>query len=137
MIRRVTFVHMNAITRFFFIYLGFLLIIGSGFWLYNQNVDPQYTHPNGWIAFSIFAVVTGLVHFFLLRASQKDPKAFVKGFMAATSIKIFVYLGFLVIFILFSRQNAVVFIAEFAIFYFVFTVFEVSLLYGSVNKKKE
>lgn len=126
---------MSTITRFFLIYTGFLLIIGSGFWLYNQNVDPQYTHKFGWVAFGIFAGITGLVHLFLLKAAQKDPKSFVKGFMAATTIKIFLYLGFLVIFILFARQNAAVFIGEFAAFYFVFTVFEVSLLYGSVNKK--
>lgn len=127
---------MNAITRFFLIYLGFLLITGGAFHLYNQSVDPQYTHTHGWVAFGIFAGVTGLIHLFLLRAAQKDPKAFVKGFMAATTIKIFVYLGFLVVFILFMRKNATVFIAEFAIFYFVFTVFEVSLLYGSVKPKK-
>jgi hypothetical protein len=125
----------NAITRFFLIYLGFLLIIGGAFHLYNQNVDPQYTHKHGWIAFGIFAAVTALVHLFLLRAAQKDPKAFVRGFMGATTLKIFVYLGFLVVFVLFSRENAAVFISEFAVFYFVFTAFEVSLLYGSVNKK--
>jgi uncharacterized membrane protein HdeD (DUF308 family) len=127
---------MSAINRFFLIYVGFLLITGGGFHIYNQSVDPQYTHKFGWVAFGIFAGITGLVHLFLLRAAQKDPKSFIKGFMAATTIKIFLYLGFLVIFILFSRQNAAVFIGEFAAFYFIFTVFEVSLLYGSVNKKK-
>ncbi len=127
---------MNLITRFLLVYIGFLLIFGSGFWFYNQSVDPQYTHPRGWIAFAVFATVTGLVHLFLLRAAQKDPKAFVKGFMAASAIKIFVYLGFLVLFVLFMRVNAVVFIAEFAVFYFVFTIFEVSLLYSSLRPKK-
>lgn len=120
---------MNTIARFLLIYLGFLLIAGAGFWFYNQSVDPQYTHPKGWISFGVFAAVTGVVHTFLLRAAQKDPKSFVKGFMAANTIKIFIYLGFLVIFVLFMKSNAVVFISEFAVFYFVFTAFEVSLLY--------
>ena len=128
---------MNPIVRFLLIYFGFLLIAGAGFWFYNQTVDPQYTHPNGWISFGIFALVTGLVHLFLLRAAQKDPKAFVKGFMAANTIKVFVYLGFLVIFVLFMRTNAVVFISEFAIFYFVFTAFEVSLLYRYLRPAKK
>jgi hypothetical protein len=127
---------MSALARFLLIYIGFLLIVGSGFWLYNQSVDLQYTHPRGWVAFAVFAAVTGLVHLFLLRAAQKDPKAFIKGFMAASAIKIFVYLGFLVIFVLFMRVNAVVFIAEFAAFYFIFTIFEVSLLYSSLRPKK-
>lgn len=127
---------MNTITRFILIYLGFLLIAGGAFHLYNQNVDPQYTHKHGWLSFGVFATVTGLVHLFLLRAAQKDPKAFVKGFMAANTIKIFVYLGFLVLFVLFMKSNAVVFIAQFAIFYFVFTVFEVSLLYRYLRPEK-
>lgn len=127
---------MSPITRFLLIYIGFLLIVGSGFWFYNQSVDIQYTHKAGWFAFGFFAIVTGLVHLFLLRAAQKDPKAFIKGFMASSAIKIFIYLGFLVIFVLFMRENAVVFIAEFAIFYFVFTIFEVSLLYSSLRPKK-
>lgn len=127
---------MNPFTRFFITYAVFLIIVGGAFWLYNQSVDIQYTHPRGWVAFSVFALVTGIIHLFLLRAAQKDPKAFVKGFMAASAIKIFVYLGFLIVFVLFSRKNAAAFIAEFAAFYFIFTVFEVSLLYGTVRPKK-
>ena len=127
---------MNPIARFLIAYLIFLVIIGTGFWLYNQNVDPQYTHPRGWISFGLFAVVTGVVHVAILRAAQKDPKSFVRGFMAANTIKIFVYLGFLVVFVLFSRLNAAVFIGEFAAFYFIFTAFEVSLLYRYLRPKK-
>lgn len=127
---------MNPILRFLLIYIGFLLIAGAGFWFYNQNVDPQYTHPKGWISFAIFATVTGIIHIFLLRAAQKDPKSFVKGFMAANTVKIFIYLGFLVIFVLFMKTNATVFISEFAVFYFVFTAFEVSLLYQYLRPKK-
>lgn len=126
---------MNPINRFLIFYLGFLLVAGSGFWFYNQSVDPQYTHPYGWVSFGVFAFVTGLVHIVILRAALKDPKSFVRGFMGANTIKIFIYLGFLVVFVLFSRANAVVFIAEFAIFYFVFTVFEVSLLYRYLRPK--
>lgn len=127
---------MNPIIRFLLLYLGFLLITGSGFWFYNQSVDLQYTHRYGWISFGLFAFVTGLVHVFLIRAAQKDPKAFVRGFMMSNTIKIFVYLAFLVIFVLFSREKATVFIAQFAAFYFIFTVFEVSLLYQHLRPKK-
>ena len=127
---------MNPTARFLLIYAGFVLIAGAGFWFYNQSVDPQYTHPYGWVNFALFATITGMVHIFLLRAAQKDPKAFVKGFMAANTIKIFLYLGFVVIFVLFMKKNAVVFLAEFAIFYFVFTAFEVSLLYSHLRPKK-
>lgn len=130
------FAPMNLIARFMLIYFGFLLVTGAAFWFYNQNADPQYTHPHGWVSFGVFAGVTGLVHMFLLRAAQKDPKAFVRGFMAANTIKIFIYLAFLIVFVLFMKTGAVVFIAEFAVFYLVFTVFEVSLLYKHLRPKQ-
>jgi hypothetical protein len=126
----------NSLLRFVIIYLGFLLITGGAFHLYNLNVDPRFTHSHGWLAFAVFALVTGLVHMFLLQAGKKDPKIFIRGFLAATTIKIFVYLGFLVVFVMSMRENAAVFIGEFAAFYFIFTVFEVSLLYRAVRPQK-
>lgn len=128
---------MQPVPRFLLIYFGFLLITGAAFWFYNQSVDPQFTHKHGWISFGIFAAVTGLVHIFLLQAAAKDPKAFVRGFMMANTIKIFVYLGFLVIFVLFVKSNATVFIAQFALFYLVFTAFEISLLYNHLRPGKK
>lgn len=126
----------NTIARFLLLYVVFLLVVGGIFFGYNQLADPRFTHKYGWVAFGMFAAVTGLIHTFLLRAAQKDPKAFIRGFLAATTLKLFIYLGFLVIFILFQREKAAVFISEFAAFYFIFTVFEVTLLYGSVRPKK-
>ena len=120
---------MNPKTRFAIVYCLFLAVIGGLFFLYNSTVNPEYTHPYGWISFAVFAGVTGIVHLVLLNAAEKDPKAFVRGFMAANTIKIFVYLAFLVVFVLVEKTKPVVFIAEFAVFYLVFTVFETSLLY--------
>ncbi|HTF06341.1 MAG TPA: hypothetical protein VK826_20055 [Bacteroidia bacterium] len=127
---------MNALTRFALIYLIFLAVTGGLFFFYNTSVPPEYVHPYGWVSYAVFAVITGIVHFTLLRAAQKDPKAFVRGFIAANTIKIFVYLGFLVLFVLFIKTGAVVFISQFAIFYLVFTVFETSLLYRYLRPKK-
>ena len=126
----------NPIVRFLITYAIFLAVIGGLFWFYNLNAGDRFTHPAGWAAFGTFAAVTGIVHIFLLKAAERDPKSFIKGFMAANTIKVFVYLGILIVFVLFTKTTPTTFIAEFAAFYFVFTVFEVSMLYGFLRPKK-
>ncbi len=72
-----------------------------------------------------FYALTLLIHWILLKSSQQRFARFSANFMLSTSLKLFFYIIFLLIYVFVDRINAVPFIIEFVILYFLFTTFEV------------
>lgn len=128
---------MNAYLRFGLTYLLFLIVVGGAQFAFNVNAPVNMTHNYAWVVFGVIAGTTGILHFYLLYAAGKDPKAFVRSFMATNTLKIFVYLGFLVVYVVFNQDGAAAFIGHFAAYYLIFTVFEVTLLYRYLLAKKK
>jgi len=128
---------MNALQRFGVTYLLFLIVVGAAQFAFNLYAPVQMTHKLAWVVFGVVAGITGALHFYLLYASGKDPKAFIRSFMATNTLKIFIYLGFLVVYVLFDKTGAAAFIGHFAAYYLIFTVFEVTLLYKYLLPKQK
>ncbi len=80
-----------------------------------------------------FAIVSISVHYILLKSSQRKANFFVNNFMMSTIIKLFVYLGFVAIYLVFDKQNKIPFIIFFMINYLVFSVFEISTLLSDLK----
>jgi hypothetical protein len=72
-----------------------------------------------------FHGVTNLVHAYLLRIAGKSASKFTSQYMAASFLKMFLYLAFAIVVIMIDRANAKIFIVNFVLLYLLFTVFEV------------
>jgi len=81
-----------------------------------------------------FMVLTALFHFGLLRAAKGNPQAFIRYYMGATGIKLILHIGVVLAFCLFRKAEAITFAVNFAVFYLLFTVFEVTVSMKSLKK---
>ena len=78
---------------------------------------------------AFFVSISVLVHFILLKASNYRIAKFSTFFMGSVTLKLFMYIIFLVVYVLFDKENAVPFLITFFVLYLVFTIFEtISLL---------
>jgi len=78
---------------------------------------------------AFFVSISVLVHFILLKASNYRIAKFSTFFMGSVTLKLFMYIIFLVVYVLLDKENAVSFLITFFVFYLAFTIFEtISLL---------
>jgi hypothetical protein len=108
-----------------------------GQWFWNQHAPAKMQVSVGFILLGIFSITTIGIHLLMLNSIKSTGNAFVRNFMAATTLKFFFYLSVLVALLLYSSDNKQALIIHFLFYYFVFTVFETSMLYGELNKKKD
>lgn len=115
-------------TFFFSIILALICYIISFF------LPAKYITPSLPFLFIFFFTITLVVHYVLMKASEKKMSKFVNYFMVSTFLKLMLYIMILVIYVLFNRNDAIPFILTFFILYLFFTVFEIiSIL--SITKK--
>lgn len=81
-----------------------------------------------------FVVSTFLIHFILVRVSEKNPKLFVGYYMGITAIKLFGYLIIIVIYALLKREAALGFTIWFLVLYLLYSGFEVVMLLKHFKK---
>lgn len=82
-----------------------------------------------------FYMVTNLVHAYLLKIAGKSSSRFTSQYMAVSFIKMFFYLAVAIVYVIFNRESAKPFIANYLLLYFVYTIFEVSE-FSKVIKRK-
>ena len=93
------------------------------------SVLEQFYLPVFPYLIAFFVSISVLVHFILLKASNYRIAKFSTFFMGSVTLKLFMYIIFLVVYVLFDKENAVPFLITFFVFYLAFTVFEtISLL---------
>ena len=77
-------------------------------------------------------VITALFYFLVVLSAHKlitgsvngNPQKFVRNFMAATALKLFLYFGVLIIWVLIDSENAAAIIVSIVIMYFFNTIFD-------------
>lgn len=77
------------------------------------------------VAVIFFYVVTNLVHAYLLRIADKSGSRFTSQYMAASFIKMFLYLAVAIGYVAFNRDAGKIFLINFLLLYIVYTTFEV------------
>lgn len=105
------------------------MIIAITMWLAGTLIFPEQVNGTSWAIYFYFVVVTVLFHFGLLRSSEGRPQVFVRYYIGTTTFKLMLHLGILVLYSLFNKPDAMRFIFTFMIFYFLFTAFEVMLVW--------
>ncbi|NPD46571.1 MULTISPECIES: hypothetical protein [unclassified Lentimicrobium] len=114
----------------------FTVIIAALQFLASLKLDPKWI-SNSWpFVILFFLSFTILMHRYLLKSTEGNPKKFVFAFLMMTTIKILLYLGVILVYVLLNRADAVAFIIIFFINYFLFTGFELTIIMKMLNKPK-
>jgi hypothetical protein len=96
--------------------------------LWQQFVSDRFRNTL-WLPLWLFFILsTALIHYSLLKTSEKDPKRFVGAFMGFTAIKLFGYLILIVAYALVKREAALGFTLQFLVLYLLYSAFEVVML---------
>jgi len=126
---------MKAFSKFLIkeaILTGFIGIVA---FILFQTVLKDYYHAVFWLNLIIIAVLTGILHFSVLKSSDKEHTQFSTRFMSVAGIKMLIYLIFIVVYALFNPGHAKFFLITFLILYFIYSIFEVLLIINFFNKK--
>ena len=98
---------------------------------------PAAYVSNAWpVVILFFFAFTVLMHRFLLKSTEGRPQKFIFSFMMITTIKILLYLGIILVYVLVNKPDAVAFIGVFFLNYFLFTGFEISSVMKFLEKPK-
>ena len=84
-----------------------------------------------------FAIITGLMHYGVVKSFYKDPRTFVKNFLGITVGSLFLHLCVLFIWSLTHLQTAKIFILGFCICYVAYLVFETVALVLIVRNARQ
>ena len=120
--------------KYFSRLLIFAIVLSIVFFLSFHFILPQfYLNVFPWLIL-FFLSSTSIVHYILTKAGNQKITKFSTFFMASTSAKLFLHLIFIVLYVIFNKENAVVFLITFFILYVVFTFFET---YSLLNDLKD
>jgi len=103
------------------------VITGVIYFFIGQSLPPKFFFEGYIIVLSLFFVVTLLFHIGLQKSFEKGSKDFIRYYMGATGMKLFLFLMIILIYAFLNKEKAVAFALTFFFFYLIFTVFEVSI----------
>lgn len=99
-----------------------------------RTVLSSYYHPVFWLNLFIIAVLTGILHFSILKVSTEGHSRFSSRFIMISGVKMMIYLVFILLFAFLNPEKAKFFLITFLILYFIYTFFEVLLMLKYFNK---
>jgi hypothetical protein len=82
----------------------------------------------------LIATVTTIGHLLIIKASDKNPRRFTTAYIASVTLKLIVYLSFMLIYLLIDRAHVIPFVCTFLVFYIFFTIFEVVHVLAFIKK---
>jgi hypothetical protein len=102
----------------------------------NSKIPPQMQMHSWLPLLLLFATSVIVVHSFLLKAAQGPGKDFARAFILSTTLKFFLYLLILIVFLLFAAENVKALALHFLFYYASFTILEVSMLQSALKSSK-
>jgi hypothetical protein len=112
----------------------FSLITGTLIYAASISVAAGRINHITWFIFLYFILITVIFHYGLLRSSQGNPQAFVRYYMGATTLKLFIHVIVILMYSLFHKEQAVHFIVTFLVIYILYTAFEAVLAVKKFRK---
>lgn len=114
----------------FLIYLIlFSLILFVGWELLHEHVPIKYQYPHVKYIILFYAIITALFHFGAVRTNQNSGAGFMRFYVAATTFKLLLLLGIMIIYALMFTGNALPFIIYFFAGYLLYTTFETTIIF--------
>ncbi len=87
--------------------------------------------------FFFFTAITLISYYVLLSSIKAKMSRFVNTFLLLTIVKLIIYIGIMIIYVLMNRADAVPFMISFFILYLFYTVFEVVHMIGLTRRLGE
>ncbi len=100
------------------------------------TLPQEYITPTLPFLYLFFYSATTVVHYLLLKISEKKPTQFTNYFMLLTFGKLIFYLTIILAFIILFPDDAKPFVVSFLILYLFYTVFEVVLSLKLAGQEK-
>lgn len=127
---------MGGLRRYIFYLAGFtvlILIVTAIFhWL-----APEYMVSQVLFLIPLFYFLVLLIsQVILYRVASENDKKFTQTFMAITVARFLLYLAIVITYSFLIRSDAVRFIISFFVYYFLFTVLEISYMYRELRPRK-
>ncbi len=110
------------------------VLIGVSLLLYDTLLKEYYLKVFP-LQFGIVALITLLSHLKLMNASERNPRKFSTTYLSIMSVRLLIYLVFILVCLLIDRTNAVNFVVTFLVLYLAFTIFEVIEILNFLKKK--
>lgn len=105
------------------------------FWI-EPEIPPAFQYHN-WLYIQLFfMLLTFLFHLGLLHASNKRAQSVTLFYMGGTSLKLLLFAGIMITYAMLFKQTAKAFIITFIFYYFLYTIFEVAMLYFKFSSSK-
>ncbi len=121
----------------FFLHLGVVTILAFAGSAVFKWLAPANLVSRALLFIPLFYfIILLLSKVVLLRLTSKDDRKFTQTFLAITVFRFLLYLSILIVYSLLVPADAVRFIISFFVFYFLFTVFEISYLYRDLHPRK-
>ena len=108
----------------FNLFMVTLVLTAAGYGIFLFLLPESYfsLFPLG--PFFLFAT-TLIVHIYLVRASQNDPRKFTSKYLGSMGLKLFIYIIFIGIFLATATEYAIPFLVSFLVSYATYTIIEV------------
>jgi hypothetical protein len=100
-------------------------------------LPPGYTTPALPFLFFFFIACSLVSYHYLLRSMTERLIRFVNTFLLLTVVKLFLYAGVMIAYVLLNKADAVPFMLSFFILYLAYTIFEVVKILAVSGKKRE
>lgn len=83
----------------------------------------------------LIAAVTTIGHLLVVKASIQNSRRFATAFLASVTLKLMIYLTFILAYLLIDHSQVIPFVLTFIILYILFTVFEVVQVLNFIKRK--
>ena len=117
---------MSAVTTKFIAKIGLLtLIIYLVATILFSTILKQVYFEVFPVQLLLIAIVTSVGHLWILKAAEQNTVRFTTAFMGSATLKLMIYLFFILIYLWIDRSHVVPFVLTFIILYIMYTIFEV------------
>jgi hypothetical protein len=117
--------------------LIFSLIVAAIFFLAESYFPEKVKYYNFWIIQLLMIIITIYFHYGLIKAAEKGNQPFIRFFMGATGVKLFLLMTVMIGYGLFNKETAFGFIIHLFLFYILYTIFEVTLIYKKFSSLRK
>src|SRR5436190_8540247 len=107
--------------KYLSVYLIFIVSLAAIIFLSSYKLTGEQEQIS-WMIYSYFCVVTVLFHIGIVKSTTSRPQVFIRYYMGATTLKLLIHLGIIVLYSFLHIATATFFIIDFMIMYALFTV---------------
>ncbi|MFW5822464.1 MAG: hypothetical protein ACOCU7_03665 [Tangfeifania sp.] len=112
-----------------------LLLVAAGWIVFTFYFPEKYLPVLPWML-AFFTVVTVLIHAWQLTVAKKNMAKFTQNSMIVSLLRLVLYSGFAIVFLITHSENIAVFVVCIAVVYLIYTFLEVFDLQKFTQQKK-